>query len=51
MFHAGNTEAEVELLANSICEWAKEMIDIEKGEGKSKIPKAAQQIYAMMADV
>ncbi|OTA56528.1 putative aminotransferase [Hypoxylon sp. EC38] len=52
MFHAANTEAEVELLANSICDWAKEMIDIEKGgEGKSKIPKAAQQIYAMMADV
>ncbi|KAI1460398.1 putative aminotransferase [Annulohypoxylon moriforme] len=52
MFHAGNTEAEVELLANSICEWAKEMIDIEKGgEGKSKVPKAAQQIYALMADV
>ncbi|KAI6084470.1 putative aminotransferase [Hypoxylon rubiginosum] len=53
MFHAGNTEAEVELLANSICEWAKEMMDIEKGgdSNKSKIPKAAQQIYAMMADV
>ncbi|KAI0172151.1 putative aminotransferase [Hypoxylon sp. FL1284] len=52
MFHAANTEAEVELLAGTICDWAREMIDIEKaGDGKSRIPKAAQQIYAMMADV
>ncbi|KAI2607022.1 putative aminotransferase [Hypoxylon fragiforme] len=52
MFHAANSEAEVEALANCICDWAKEMMEIEKaGQEKSRVPKAAQVIYAMMADV
>lgn len=51
MIHAGNTEKEVDFLASTICNWAKEMIDIEEGaESKGKVPKAAQQVYAMMAD-
>jgi 8-amino-7-oxononanoate synthase len=50
MFHAANTEAEVEFLATTICNWAKEMIDIEGGvEAKGKMPKSAQQVYALMA--
>ena len=50
MFHAGNTEAQVDFLATTICDWAKEMIDIEEGvEGKGNMPKAAQQVYASMA--
>jgi 8-amino-7-oxononanoate synthase len=49
MIHARNTEAEVDYLAATICNWAKEMIDIEEGGEKGKIPKAAQQIYALMA--
>ena len=50
MFHAANTESEVEFLATSICNWAKEMIDIEEGaKGKGKMPRAAQQVYALMA--
>ena len=50
MFHAANTEAEVAFLATTICNWAKEMIDIEEGaDGKGKVPKAAQQVYALMA--
>jgi 8-amino-7-oxononanoate synthase len=50
MFHAVNTESEVEGLASTICDWAKEMIDIEAGgEGKAKIPMAAQKVYALMA--
>lgn len=41
MFHAANTEAEVEGLATAICNWAQEMIDIEQGgEGRPKVPKA-----------
>jgi len=49
MIHPANTEAEVDYLAATICNWAKEMIDIEEGGEKGKIPKAAQQIYALMA--
>ena len=50
MFHAANTEAEVDFLATTICNWAKEMIDIEEGaDGKGKVPIAAQQVYALMA--
>ncbi|KAI1388533.1 5-aminolevulinate synthase [Hypoxylon trugodes] len=50
MFHAANTESQVEFLATTICNWAKEMIDIEEGtDNQGKIPKAAQQVYALMA--
>lgn len=51
MFHSANTEREVEFLASTICQFAREMIAIEEGpEGKSKLPKAAQQVYALMAN-
>lgn len=49
MFHAANTEAQVAHLAATICAWAAEMIAIEEGAAKSKIPRAAQQVYALMA--
>jgi 8-amino-7-oxononanoate synthase len=53
MFHAANTEDQVTLLANTICAWAAEMIAIEEGtegnKGTNKMPKAAQQVYALMA--
>ena len=50
VFHATNTEAEVEKLANSICEWAQEMLDIEaSGRSGVKIPGAARQVYAAQA--
>ncbi|KAK2748480.1 putative secondary metabolism biosynthetic enzyme [Myotisia sp. PD_48] len=50
MFHAANTEEQVDFLANTICDWAKEMIEIEEGvDAKGKIPRAAKQVYALMA--
>jgi len=50
MFHAGNTEKEVENLASIVCSFAREMISIEEGNiGASKVPVKAQQVYAMMA--
>ena len=50
MFHAANTESQVDHMATTICNWAKEMIEIEESEGsKGKVPKAAQQVYALMA--
>ncbi|KAG5923790.1 hypothetical protein E4U53_003524 [Claviceps sorghi] len=51
MFHAANTEEEVAFLAKTICDWAAEMMEIEAAAsgGKGKMPKAAQQVYALMA--
>lgn len=50
VFHAGNTIEEAEKLANGICEWAQEMLDIEaSGKGSVKIPSAARQVYAAQA--
>ncbi|GFF35666.1 8-amino-7-oxononanoate synthase [Aspergillus udagawae] len=49
MIHAGNTEKEVDYLVATLCDFANEMIDIEEGGEKGKIPKAAQEIYALMA--
>ncbi|KAI1173518.1 putative aminotransferase [Nemania sp. FL0916] len=50
IIHGGNTEAEVDGMAESLFEWAKEMIEIEKsGDGGPKIPKAALKVYGLMA--
>ncbi|PVH95311.1 5-aminolevulinate synthase [Periconia macrospinosa] len=50
-FHANNTEAETDGLAQSICSWAREMLDLEEAEaGEDRIPKAARQVYSWMAD-
>lgn len=49
-FHAKNTEVQVEGLVNAIYEWVEEMIDIEDRVGKDKIPRAARQVYAWMAN-
>ncbi|MCJ1300654.1 hypothetical protein MMC08_003451 [Hypocenomyce scalaris] len=49
--HANNTEPQVDGVVSAICEWAREMMEIEKGGGDgNKIPKAARQIYAIMGD-
>lgn len=47
-FHAANSEEQVDRLVRSICEWAKEMMDIEDGDVGDKIPKGAKQVYALM---
>lgn len=46
VFHAHNTEAEVEGLAAALCEWAREMLDIEESGVKGRLPAAARQIIA-----
>lgn len=46
VFHAGNTEEEVEKLANCICEWAQEMLDLEASGKGVKVPSAARQVHA-----
>ncbi|KAF1843631.1 class II aminotransferase/8-amino-7-oxononanoate synthase [Cucurbitaria berberidis CBS 394.84] len=46
VFHAGNTEEQVEKLANSVCEWAQEMLDLEASGQGVKVPSAARQVHA-----
>jgi 8-amino-7-oxononanoate synthase len=47
--HADNTEAQVEALADAICEWGREMLDIESGKAVATVPSAARKVYALMA--
>ena len=51
IFHANSTEAQVDALISAICDWATEMMDIEGSGGKgSKLPRAAQHVYALMGN-
>ena len=48
VIHACHTEEQIDGLVAAICEWATEMVQIEKGGGgRSKVPWAAQQVYAL----
>lgn len=49
-FHAKNTEAQIEGLVAAIYDWVEEMIDIEEGRSNDKVPSAARQVYAWMAE-
>jgi 8-amino-7-oxononanoate synthase len=49
VFHAHNTMEQVEGLANAICDWAQEMLEIEQGTTDSTLPSAARQVYAFQA--
>lgn len=50
MVHGANTEEQIDGIARATCEWAREMVEIETGaESAVKMPKSAQQVYAMMA--
>lgn len=48
MFHASNTEEEVAYLAEKLCDFAMEMIEIEESGDRSRLPRAAQQVYAII---
>lgn len=47
VFHAHNGLDQAETLANVICEWAQEMLNIEAGKTENVMPSAARQVYAM----
>jgi len=51
VFKATNTEAEVEGLANAICEWAQEMLDIKASGKEQTLPTAARHVYTNMSVV
>ena len=47
VFHAHNSPDQAEKVANAICEWAQEMLDIEAGKTENVMPSAARRVYAM----
>ena len=48
VFHAHNTKADVDKTVNSICEWAREMLDTEKSESVAEyVPRVACEVYRM----
>ena len=49
VFHAHNTEAEIDLAVASISSWAAEMMELEESGEMGRMPKAAVQVYAMQA--
>ncbi|CAK3992580.1 Pyridoxal phosphate-dependent transferase, major domain [Lecanosticta acicola] len=49
IIHAGNTDEQVEELANSILTWAKEMYAIETGKTKGRLPAVAQKLQLLMS--
>ncbi|KAI0178952.1 class II aminotransferase/8-amino-7-oxononanoate synthase [Hypoxylon sp. FL1284] len=50
VIHAHNTEAEVESLAEAMCEWAQEMLDIEESGEKRAVPSAAKRVIACQTE-
>lgn len=51
VIHADHTESQIDGLVAAICEWAEEMVQIERGAGgRGKVPWAAQQVYALTGD-
>lgn len=49
VFHAHNTEQEIDTAVAAICSWESEMLEIEENGPNSTLPKAALQVYAMQA--
>ncbi|KAL6890032.1 8-amino-7-oxononanoate synthase [Trichoderma evansii] len=47
VWHTHNTIDQAEKVANAICEWAQEMLDIEDGKTDNDLPSAARQVFAM----
>ncbi|KAF3012562.1 hypothetical protein E8E14_001363 [Neopestalotiopsis sp. 37M] len=49
IFHAHNTEEEVDKAIAAICSWATEMLEIEENGTEGVLPKSAARVYAMQA--
>jgi 8-amino-7-oxononanoate synthase len=49
VFHAHNTFEQIETLVTTICNWVREMIEIEHGKSESGLPQAARHAYAMQS--
>ena len=49
VFHAHNTPDQVDKLVTVICDWAKEMLEIERGTAENALPTATRKVYATQA--
>jgi 8-amino-7-oxononanoate synthase len=49
VFHAHNTPDQVNKLVAVICDWAKEMLEIERGTADNALPIATRKVYATQA--
>jgi 8-amino-7-oxononanoate synthase len=49
VWHTHNVPEQAEKVANAICEWAKEMLEIEAGNTENALPSAARRVFAMEA--
>lgn len=49
VFHAHNSVADVQALADTICSWAQEMLDIENGSSEATLPRGIRQAYALQS--
>ncbi|PGH10328.1 8-amino-7-oxononanoate synthase [Blastomyces parvus] len=49
ILHAHNTDEQVKGLAESICTWAEEMLQIQRSGGKAKLPAAARDAHSLLA--
>lgn len=51
VFHAHNTEEEIDHLVASIAAWVREMLDIENGLSNNTLPSAARHVFALQASI
>jgi 8-amino-7-oxononanoate synthase len=46
VFHAHNTRADVDKTVESICDWIREMFDLEARVSGDAVPRVASEVYA-----
>ena len=51
VFHAHNTEQEINLLIETVSEWLVEMLGLERSGSKNAIPKAARLVCSMQIPI
>jgi 8-amino-7-oxononanoate synthase len=49
VIHAHNTLEQIDALVSVVCEWAREMLEIEHGKTENVVPGAARRVYAAQA--
>ncbi|KAG2019257.1 hypothetical protein GB937_005171 [Aspergillus fischeri] len=47
VFHAHNTEQEVDRLVETVADWVTEMLELERSGSKHALPRAARAAYSM----
>lgn len=50
VFHAHNTTEEIDRLLDTVGTWAVDVLEVERGESKHKVPAAKRQFLALQAN-